>query len=105
MKVRSLSWLIILTLCHALLPNGEAAESQRPNLVFFMADDWSFPHAGILGDPVVRTPHFDRVAREGILFENAFVSTPSCTPSRLSVLTGQHHWRLKEGDSLVSCNT
>ncbi len=75
------------------------AES-RPNIVFCMADDWSWPHAGILGDPVVKTPNFDRVAREGVLFEHAFVSTPSCTPSRFSILTGQHHWRLREGDSL-----
>ncbi len=73
---------------------------QRPNIVFCMADDWSWPHAGILGDPVVKTPSFDRVAKEGVHFENAFVSTPSCTPSRLSILAGQHHWRLKEGDSL-----
>ena len=72
----------------------------RPNIVFCMADDWSWPHAGILGDPGVKTPQFDRIAREGVLFENAFVSMPSCTPSRLSILTGQHHWRLKEGDSL-----
>ena len=73
---------------------------RRPNIVFCMADDWSWPHAGILGDPVVKTPNFDRIARQGVLFENAFVSTPSCTPSRLSILTGQHHWRLREGDSL-----
>lgn len=72
----------------------------RPNIIVFMADDWSWPHAGICGDKTVKTPNFDRVAREGILFNNAFVSTPSCTPSRLSILTGQHHWRLKEGDSL-----
>jgi arylsulfatase A-like enzyme len=65
-----------------------------------MADDWSWPHAGILGDPVVKTPNFDRVATAGVLFTNAFVSTPSCTPSRLSILAGQHHWRLQEGDSL-----
>jgi arylsulfatase A-like enzyme len=80
--------------------NQSAGKVRRPNIVFCMADDWSWPHAGILGDPVVKTPHFDRVAREGVLFENAFVSTPSCTPSRLSILTGQHHWRLREGDSL-----
>lgn len=72
----------------------------RPNIVFCMADDWSWPHAGAMGDSVVKTPHFDRIAAEGVLFENAFVSTPSCTPSRLSILAGQHHWRLKEGDSL-----
>ncbi len=80
--------------------NAGQSEERRPNIVFCMADDWSWPHARILGDPVVKTPYFDRVAREGVLFENAFVSTPSCTPSRLSILTGQHHWRLKEGDSL-----
>lgn len=73
---------------------------RRPNIVFCMADDWSWPHASILGDPVVKTPNFDRVASEGMLIEHAFVSTPSCTPSRLSILTGQHHWRLREGDSL-----
>lgn len=74
--------------------------ADSPNIVVLMADDWSWPHAGILGDPVVKTPNFDRIAREGVLFDNAFVSTPSCTPSRLSILTGQDHWRLREGDSL-----
>jgi len=75
-------------------------DTPKPNLVVLIADDWSWPHASILGDPAVKTPNFDRVAREGVLFQNAFVSTPSCTPSRLSLLTGQHHWRLREGDSL-----
>ncbi|MDB4743113.1 sulfatase-like hydrolase/transferase [Planctomicrobium sp.] len=82
------------------LTTSKTSKRRRPNIVFCMADDWSWPHAGKLGDPVVKTPNFDRVAREGVLFENAFVSTPSCTPSRLSILTGQHHWRLREGDSL-----
>ncbi len=80
--------------------SNAATSDVRPNIVFCMADDWSWPHASILGDPSVQTPNFDRIAREGVLFDNAFVSTPSCTPSRLSILTGQHHWRLKEGDSL-----
>lgn len=85
-----------------LIPKKKRAAKKdgRPNIVFLMADDWSYPHAGILGDPVVKTPNFDRVAQEGVLFPNAFVSTPSCTPSRLSILSGQHHWRLREGDSL-----
>ena len=51
---------------------------------------------------MVKTPTFDRVAREGVLFPNAFVSSPSCTPSRGAILTGQWHWRLEEGASLWS---
>jgi len=65
-----------------------------------MADDWSSPHAGVLGDPVVKTPTFDRVAQEGVLFHNTFVSSPSCTPSRLAIVTGQWHWHLQDGASL-----
>ena len=98
---------LALTVCSNLFPLpgdlyvcADETAISRPNIVVLMADDWSWPHASILGDPVAQTPHFDRVANEGVLFENAFVSTPSCTPSRLSILTGQHHWRLKEGDSL-----
>jgi arylsulfatase A-like enzyme len=75
---------------------------KRPNILFCLADDWSWPHASIAGDKVVKTPTFDRVAREGVLFENAFVSAPSCTPSRGAILTGQWHWRLQEGANLWS---
>ncbi len=78
----------------------EPVVDARPNIVVVIADDWSWPHAGVLGFKAIETPNFDRVANEGTLFKNAFVSTPSCTPSRLSILTGQHHWRLQEGDSL-----
>jgi uncharacterized sulfatase len=53
-----------------------------------------------MGDPVVRTPAFDRVAAAGVLFRHAFVSCPSCTPSRSALLTGQDMWRLEEGGLL-----
>ena len=82
------------------LKAAAAGRPERPNIVVFMADDWSYPHAGAYGDKVAETPNFDRIAREGLLFTHAFASTPSCTPSRASILTGQHHWRLKEADSL-----
>ena len=94
------------TACFFAARISEAAEpaepvvDSRPNIVILIADDWSWPHASLLGSKAVKTPNFDRIASEGTLFENAFVSTPSCTPSRLSILTGQHHWRLQEGDSL-----
>ncbi len=78
------------------------ADDDRPNILFAIADDWGWPHASAYGDPVVKTPTFDRVAREGVLFENAFVSAPSCTPSRNTILTGQYHWRLGYGANLWS---
>jgi len=81
---------------------GSRASKKRPNILFCLADDWSWPHASIAGDKVIKTPTFDRVARQGVLFENAFVSSPSCTPSRGAILTGQWHWRLEEGANLWS---
>lgn len=85
-------------------PIAIAAEDRphRPNVLLAIADDWAWPHAGIAGDKVVRTPAFDRIAREGVLFTRAFVSAPSCSPSRAALLTGQHFWRLEEGAILWS---
>lgn len=73
-----------------------------PNILVAIADDWSWPHAGAYGDAIVETPSFDTLAREGILFDQAFVSSPSCTPSRAAILTGQWHWRLRESANLWS---
>jgi len=67
---------------------------KRPNILLAIADDWGWPHAGAYGDPAVHTPAFDRLASEGILFRQAFVSSPSCTPSRGAILTGRYHWQL-----------
>ena len=80
---------------------GEAPDG-RPNILFCLADDWGWPHAGAYGDPVVRTPAFDRIAAEGALFHQVFVSSPSCTPSRNAILTGQQFYRLGEGGNLWS---
>ena len=87
---------------HASQSFGAQVTKNRPNILFCLADDWSWPHAGIAGDKVVKTPAFDRVAREGVLFKNAFVSAPSCTPSRGAIVTGQWHWRLEQGGNLWS---
>jgi N-sulfoglucosamine sulfohydrolase len=81
---------------------GTAVSKNQPNIFFCIADDWSWPDASIAGTKVIKTPTFDRVAREGVLFENAFVSAPSCTPSRGAIVTGQWHWRLEEGCDLWS---
>ena len=94
---------LALSGCHGIAPSRDRDPSRpRPNILFCIADDWSWPHASIAGDSVVQTPTFDRIAREGVLFENAFVTAPSCTPSRGSIVTGQWHWRLEEGGNLWS---
>jgi N-sulfoglucosamine sulfohydrolase len=84
--------------CATIFSNVNAAE--QPNILFCIADDWGWPHAGAYGDEVVKTPTFDRLAKEGVLFENAFVASPSCTPSRNAILTGQSIWRLGSGCNL-----
>ena len=76
--------------------------ADRPNIVLAIADDWGRPHAGAYGDQGIETPSFDRLAREGVLFTNAYISSPSCTPSRGAILSGQHFWRLGAGGNLWS---
>ena len=93
-------WVVLLCLLGAAATTAPA--HQPPNILFCIADDWGWPHAGAYGDPVVKTPAFDRIAREGVLFEHAYVSSPSCTPSRNAILTGQYHWRLGPGANLWS---
>ena len=78
----------------------ERGAKSRPNFVFAIADDWGWPHASALGDQGISTPVFDRIAKQGVLFTQAFVSSPSCTPSRGAIITGQHFWRLRGGANL-----
>ncbi len=66
------------------------AQGSTPNIVFILVDDLRWNALGCTGHPFVRTPHIDRLAKEGALFRNAFVTTPLCSPSRASFLTGQY---------------
>jgi N-sulfoglucosamine sulfohydrolase len=83
---------------------ARADDVKRPNIVFAFADDWGrfascyakVDGPGTIND-VVRTPNLDRIAERGVLFRNAFVNAPSCTPCRSSILTGQHFWRTGRG--------
>ena len=101
-KARTLERVVLsLLLLGISCPMAEAAQSTpRPNILFLFADDWAWPHASCLGTPVIQTPTFDRLAREGVLFRNAHAAAPSCSPSRAAILTGQWHWRLEQGVNL-----
>lgn len=92
---------LLMPLAVTCSESGNAADSEtrRPNILFAFADDWgryASAYAKIEpGGPsdIVSTPNFDRIASEGVLFRNAFVNAPSCTPCRSSLLSGQYFWR------------
>ncbi|MBI1897917.1 MAG: sulfatase [Acidobacteria bacterium] len=80
----------------AAAPLLRAQPASRPNILFVIADDWGHNHAGAYGATWLKTPSFDRVAREGVLFTHCFTSNPKCSPSRATILTGRNSWQLKE---------
>ncbi len=85
--------LLFAALC-AAFAGLNAAEPKRPNILFVIADDWGNGHAGAYGCSWIKTPNFDRLAKEGLLFLNAYTPTAKCAPSRSSILTGRHPWLL-----------
>ncbi|QXD23316.1 sulfatase [Opitutia bacterium ISCC 51] len=97
---RFVIFCFLLTVNVGALLFADHHTSDRPNIFFAIADDWGWPHASAYGDAVIKTPAFDSIAANGVLFTNAYVSTPTCTASRNAILTGQHFWRLKSGSAL-----
>jgi N-sulfoglucosamine sulfohydrolase len=95
---------VIITVLGALVTlSGSAIQAEesvnfpagRPNILFAIADDASFPHMGAYGCKWVETPAFDRVARQGVLFTRAYTPNAKCAPSRSSILTGRNSWQLE----------
>lgn len=67
--------------------------TRRPNLLFIMSDQHAQQVAGCYGDPIVATPSIDRLARRGVVFDNAYTTSPICVPARMSALTARHAFR------------
>ena len=92
MQLRILILSLLVTLPSAA--NGQSpprkAPTARPNIVFVLIDDLRWDELGIAGHPFIKTPNIDRIAKEGAMFRNAFMTTPLCSPSRASFLTGQY---------------
>lgn len=94
----------VLSLLLTLTPSLRAASgTSRPNIVLIIADDLAWDDVGAYGHPTLRTPHIDRLAREGMRFDRAFLTVSSCSPSRSSIITGRYphntdaeqlHWPL-----------
>jgi N-sulfoglucosamine sulfohydrolase len=106
MMKKSIFLIPLLTFCFLSNSLGaarpSAVSSSKPNILFCISDDQSYAHTGANGDPVIKTPAFDRVAREGLRFVHAFCDAPTCGPSRSSILTGQPIWRLEEAGNIHS---
>lgn len=85
---------LLLTLA-LLCPLFVHADPARPNIVFILVDDFRYNALGCMGDKIVQTPNIDRLAKEGVLFKNMFVTTSICAVSRATYLTGQ--WMRRHG--------
>lgn len=85
-RVLPTAWLLLLF----LWPGALAQDPNRPNFVLILADDMAWDDLGPFGNRNVRTPNLDRLAREGMCFDQAFLTSSSCSPSRASILTGRY---------------
>ncbi len=92
-----------ITLLASLAFTVAAMAADRPNIVFIIADDMNWNDCGAYGNPVVRTPNIDQLAKDGMLFRHAYLTANSCSPSRSSIITGRYphntgaeqlHWPL-----------
>ncbi len=80
----------------SVLAADRPTNQDPPNILFCIADDASYPHFGAYGNTWVKTPGFDRVAREGLLFNNCYTPNAKCAPSRACILIGRNSWQLEE---------
>jgi N-acetylgalactosamine-6-sulfatase len=83
-----LLFCVLVTACKATANITKAAP--KPNIIFIYADDWGYEDIGIHGSTFCKTPNLDKMAKEGMDFQNFSVSNPVCSPSRVAVMTGQY---------------
>lgn len=90
--------LIAIVFLWSLLPTSSRgrAQDEKLNILILYADDWRHDTLGIAGNPVVKTPHLDRLAREGVRFRRSYVTTAICGVSRATYFTGQ--WMSRHGN-------
>lgn len=96
-----LIWAGIGSLCLCSCSEGKVPAG-RPNVLIFIADDMSYPHAGAYGCEWVSTPGFDRVAEAGLLFTNAYTPNAKSAPSRACLLTGKYSWELEAAGNHIT---
>ncbi len=94
---------LILTLLFTIIAcSKQNAEQKRPNILFAISDDQSFAHTSFAGCNFITTPAFDKVAKEGVYFNNCIAGSPGCAPSRSSIVTGRYHWQNEQSGQHAS---
>ena len=73
-----------------VVSNFIVAQEKRPNIIFFLVDDQRYDMLSMMNHPFIETPNIDRLAKRGVYFKEAFVTTSLCSPSRASMITGQY---------------
>ena len=86
------SRMAVVTVMFASAPAGLAAETNRPNLIFFLSDDHRWDRMGCAGHPFLKTPTLDRLAETDVRFRNMAVTTSICAASRATILTGLYEF-------------
>ncbi len=81
---------LAVCLCLLLCPSLQARAEKTTNFVFFLVDDLGWSDVGCYGSTFHETPNIDRLAKEGMLFDNAYATCHVCSPSRASILTGKY---------------
>ena len=81
------------SLLNALALNGLSAETPKPNIVLYIADDLGYDFTGCNGNRAIQTPHIDAFAQQGLRFTQAYAASPTCSPSRAILYTGLHSAR------------
>ena len=106
MKKQRRFWMIVsfTLMFSAIFFSCTKKDSEKPNIIFLLTDDHRWDALGVMGNTIIQTPNIDNLARQGLMFRNAYVTTAICAVSRASILTGQYLSRHKINDFNTSLN-
>ena len=94
MNNRSVIFFLLTILCTVSgmfqITNAQVANRQKPNIIYILTDQWRASATGFAGDPNVKTPNMDALAKSSLNFKNAVSVIPVCTPHRAALMTGRY---------------
>src|SRR5580765_7152542 len=94
-KLNVTPWLLLAIAATLLVPSAASAQKlagKKPNIILILTDDQGYGDLSCHGNPILKTPHIDRLYAEGVRLTNYHVS-PTCAPTRCALLTGRHEFR------------